>query len=67
MNKLKKVKKGLSEYNENIKSSINKIYTDNRLKLHEFKKVNDKLNSLLNHMHLFIFNKKQKKKILLIM
>ena len=67
MNKLKKVKKGLSEYNENIKSSINKIYTDNRLKLHEFKKVNDKLNSLLNHMRLFIFNKKQKKKILLIM
>ena len=59
MNKLKKVKKGLSEYNENIKSSINKIYTDNRLKLHEFKKVNDKLNSLLNHMRLFIFNKKQ--------
>ena len=67
MNKLKKVKKGLSEYNENIKSSINKIYTDNRLKLHEFKKVNDKLNSLLNHIRLFIFNKKQKKKILLIM
>ena len=67
MNKLKKVKKGLSEYNENIKSSINKIYTDSRLKLHEFKKVNDKLNSLLNHIRLFIFNKKQKKKILLIM
>ena len=67
MNKLKKVKKGRSEYNENIKSSINKIYTDNRLKLHEFKKINDKLNSLLNHIRLFIFNKKQKKKILLIM
>ena len=43
-NKLKKIKKGLSELNENIKSSLNKIYHDNRVKLHEFKKVNNKLN-----------------------
>ena len=55
-NKLKKIKKGLSEYNESIKMSH-----DNRVKLHEFKNVNDKLNLLLDHICLFIFNKKAKK------
>ena len=60
-NKLKKIKKGLSELNENIKSSLNKIYHDNRVKLHEFKKIIDKLNLLLDHLCLFIFNKKAKK------
>ena len=60
-NKLKKIKKGLSELNENIKSSLNKIYHDNRVKLHEFKKFIDKLNLLLDHLCLFIFNKKAKK------
>ena len=59
-NKLKKIKNGLNEYNENIKTSLNKIYHNNRVKLHEFKKVNDKLNLLLNHICLFIFNKKAK-------
>ena len=59
-NKLKKIKNGLNEYNESIKTSLNKIYHNNRVKLHEFKKVNDKLNLLLNHMCLFIFNKKAK-------
>ena len=60
-NKLKKIKKALSEYNESIKGSLNKIYHDNRVKLYEFKKVNDKLNLLLDHICLFIFNKKAKK------
>ena len=64
-NKLKKIKNGLHEYNESINSSLNKIYHNNRVKLHEFKKVNDKLNLLLNHICLFIFNKKAKKKVLL--
>ena len=60
-NKLKKIKNGLNEYNESIKSSLNKIHHNSRVKLHEFKKVNDKLNLLLNHICLFIFNKKAKK------
>ena len=42
-------------------SSLNKIYHDNRVKLFKLKKVNDKLNLLLNHICLFIFNKKAKK------
>ena len=52
-NKLKKIKKGLSEYNESIKSSLNKIYHDNRVKL-------------LDDICLFIFNKKAKKKKVLL-
>ena len=60
-NKLKKIKKALSEYNESIQGSLNQIYHDNRVKLYEFKKANDKLNLLLNHICLFIFNKKSKK------
>ena len=52
---------GLSEYNENIKSWLNKIYHDNRVNLYEFEKVNDKLNWFLNHICLFIFNKKAKR------
>ena len=60
-NKIKKIEKGLSEHNKNILSSLNKKYPDNRVKLNELKKVNDKLNLLLEGICLFICNKKVKK------
>ena len=60
-NKIKKIEKGLSEHNKNILSSLNKKYPDSRVKLNELKKVNDKLNLLLECICLFIFNKKVKK------
>ena len=46
-NKIKKIEKCLGEHNKNILSSLNKKYPDNRVKLNELKKVNSKLNSLL--------------------
>ena len=46
-NKIKKIEKGLGEHNKNILSSLDKKYPDNRVKLNELKKVNSKLNSLL--------------------
>ena len=42
-------------------TSLNKIYSDNRVKLNEFKKVNDQLNILLQDICLFLLNKKIKK------
>ena len=60
-NKIKKIEKGLSEHNKNILSSLNKKYPDNRVKLNELKKVNDKLNLLLEGICLFVFNKRIKK------
>ena len=41
--KIKKIEKGLIEYNKNIMSSIRKIYTDDRTKLCELKKANTKI------------------------
>ena len=60
-NKIKKIEKALSEHNKHILTSLNKKYSDNRVKLNEFKKVNDKLNLLLECICLFMFNKKIKK------
>ena len=57
-NKIKKIEKTLSNHNKHILTSLNKKYSDNRLKLSEFKKVNDKLNLLLKSICLFMFNKK---------
>ena len=51
----------LSNHNKHILTSLNKKYSDNRVKLSEFKKVNDKLNLLLEGVCLFMFNKKIKK------
>ena len=59
------IEKALSEYNTHILVSLNKKYSDNRVKLSEFKKVNDKLNLLLQCISLFMFSKKIKKKVLL--
>ena len=60
-NKIKKIERTLSEHNKHILTSLNKKYSDNRVKLNEFKKVNDKLNLLLECICLFMFNKKIKK------
>ena len=60
-NKIKKIERTLSEHNKHILTSLNKKYYDNRVKLNEFKKVNDKLNLLLECICLFMFNKKIKK------
>ena len=59
--RLKKIERTLSEHNKHILTSLNKKYSDNRVKLNEFKKVNDKLNLLLECICLFMFNKKIKK------
>ena len=56
-NKIKKIERTLSEHNKHILTSLNKKYSDNRVKLNEFKKVNDKLNLLLEPICLFMFNK----------
>ena len=60
-NKIKKIERTLSEHNKHILALLNKKYSDNRVKLNEFKKVNDKLNLLLEGLCLFMFNKKIKK------
>ena len=57
-NKIKKIERTLSEHNKHILASSNKKYSDNRVKLSEFKKVNDKLNLLLEGICLFMFNNK---------
>ena len=46
-NKIRTIEKTLGEHNKHILISVNKKYFDNRVKLNEFKKVNDKLNLLL--------------------
>ena len=51
----------MNEHNKHILTSLNKKYSDNRVKLNEFKKVNDKLNLLLESICLYMFNKKIKK------
>ena len=60
-NKIKKIEKALSKHIKHILTSLNKKYSDNRVKLSEFKKVSDKLNLLLAGICLFMFNKKIKK------
>ena len=55
-NKIKKIKRTLSNHNKHILTSVNKKYSDNRVKLNGFKKVNDKLNLLLEGICLFMFN-----------
>ena len=60
-NKIKKIERTLSNHNKHILTSFNKKYSNNRVKLSEFKKVNDKLNLLLEGICLFMFNKKIKK------
>ena len=46
-NKIRTIEETLGEHNKHILISVNKKYFDNRVKLNEFKKVNDKLNLLL--------------------
>ena len=58
--KIKKIERTLSEHNQHILALLNKKYFDNRVKLNEFKKVNDKLNLLLECICLIMFNKKKK-------
>ena len=65
-NKIKKIERTLSEHNKHILTSLNKKYSDNRVKLNEFQKVNDKLNLSLECICLFMFNKKIKKKKVLL-
>ena len=60
-NKIKKIERTLSNHNKHILTSLNKKCSDIRVKLSEFKKVNDKLNLLLEGICLFMFNKKRKK------
>ena len=60
-NKIKTIEKALSNNNKHILTSLNKEYSDNRVKLKEFEKVTDKLNVLLEGICLFMFNKKIKK------
>ena len=57
-NKIKKIERTLSNHNKHILTSLNQKYSDNRFKLNEFEKVNDKLNLLLEGICLFMFNKK---------
>ena len=61
-NKIKKIKRTLSNHNKHILTSVNKKYSDNRVKLNGFKKVNDKLNLLLEGICLFMLNKKNKER-----
>ena len=63
-NKIKKIERTLSNHNNHILTSLNQKYSDNRVKLNEFEKVNDKLNLLLEGICLFMFNKKRKKVLL---
>ena len=60
-NNIKKIERTLSEHNKHIFTSLNKKYSENRVKLNEIKKVNDKSNLLLEYIGLFMFNKKIKK------
>ena len=60
-NKIKKIEKTLSKHNKHILTSLSKKYSNNRVKLNEFKKVNDKSNLLLEGICLFMFNRKIKK------
>ena len=46
----------MNEHNKHILTSLNKKYSDNRVKLNEFKKVNDKLNLVLESICLYMFN-----------
>ena len=62
-NKIKKLERTLSNHNKHILTSLNTKYSDNRVKLNEFKKVNDKLDVLLECICLFMFNKKIKESI----
>ena len=59
--KMKKIEKTLSEHNKHIFISLEKKYSESKFKFNEFKKVNDKLNLLLEVICLFMFNKKLKK------
>ena len=61
-NKIKKIEKALSERNKHILTSLNKKHSDNRVKLSEFEKVNDKLSLVLKGIRLFIFNRKNKER-----
>ena len=61
-NKIKKIEKGLSEHNKNITSSLSKIYSDDRTILNQLKKINGKVNILLDHICLFIFHKERANK-----
>ena len=58
-NEIRKIRKGLSEYTKNIMNLLCKIYSADRTKLNELKKINGKVNLLLDHIYLFIFNKKK--------
>ena len=60
-NEIRKIRKGLSEYTKNIMNLLCKIYSADRTKLNELKKINGKVNFLLDHIYLFIFNKKRVK------
>ena len=60
-NKIKNIEKTLSNPNKHILTALNKKYSDKRLKLSEFEKLNDKLNLLLERICIFMFNKKRKK------
>lgn len=60
-NEIRKIRKGLSEYTKNIMNLLCKIYSADRTKLNELKKINGKVNLLLDHIYLFIFNKKRVK------
>ena len=55
-----------SKHNKHILTSLNKKYYDNRVKLNEFKKVNDILNLLLECICLFMFNKKIKQESIVV-
>ena len=59
--KIKKIEKGLCEYNKNIMNSLSKLYSNDRIKLYELKKVNANVNLLLGHTYLLIYNKKRDK------
>ena len=64
-NKIKKIEKALSDHSKYILTSLNKKFSDNTVKLSEFKKVNDKLNLLNKGVCLFMFNKNIKKESIL--
>ena len=59
--KIKKIEKDLCEYNNNIMNSLSKLYSNDRIKLYELKKVNANVNLLLGHTYLLIYNKKRGK------
>ena len=57
-NKIKKIKKVLSEHIKNIMSTFNKVHDNKRIRLNQLKKINSNANMLFDSLAKHFFNKK---------